>query len=59
MPLGASIVFGYRSTDGNGFRGHLRDDLRQDGWEVDMVGSNSNGTMCDRVYTYYKKPMIG
>ena len=53
MPLGASIVFGYRSTDGNGFRSVLREKLRHHGWKVDMVGSHSNGTMCDRVGIYF------
>ncbi|KAL4949829.1 SGNH hydrolase-type esterase domain-containing protein [Aspergillus filifer] len=47
MPLGASITVGYRSTDGNGYRKYLREQLRYAGWEVDMVGSLSNGTMKD------------
>ena len=49
MPLGASIVFGQDSTDGNGFRGHLRDYLQKDGWDVQMVGSNGNGSMLNWV----------
>ncbi|KAL4961558.1 SGNH/GDSL hydrolase family protein [Aspergillus stella-maris] len=47
MPLGASITVGYRSTDGNGYRKYLREQLRYAGWEIDMVGSLSNGTMKD------------
>ncbi|KAL3457120.1 SGNH hydrolase-type esterase domain-containing protein [Aspergillus heterothallicus] len=47
MPLGASITVGYRSTDGNGYRKALREQLRYAGWEVDMVGSLTNGTMKD------------
>ncbi|KAL2818690.1 SGNH hydrolase-type esterase domain-containing protein [Aspergillus granulosus] len=47
MPLGASITVGYKSSDGNGYRKPLRDQLRYVGWEVDMVGSWSNGTMKD------------
>ncbi|KAL2849868.1 SGNH hydrolase-type esterase domain-containing protein [Aspergillus pseudoustus] len=47
MPLGASITVGYRSTDGNGYRQPLREQLRYAGWEVDMVGSLTNGTMKD------------
>ncbi|KAL6238468.1 hypothetical protein BDW75DRAFT_237357 [Aspergillus navahoensis] len=47
MPLGASITVGYRSSDGNGYRKYLREQLRYAGWEVDMVGSLENGTMKD------------
>ncbi|KAJ0422685.1 SGNH hydrolase-type esterase domain-containing protein [Aspergillus carlsbadensis] len=47
MPLGASITVGYRSSDGNGYRKALREQLRFAGWEVDMVGSLTNGTMKD------------
>src|SRR5690242_5279196 len=47
LPLGASITWGEKSTDGNSYRKHLRDQLRFDGWNVNMVGSRSNGTMND------------
>ncbi|KAL4735449.1 SGNH hydrolase-type esterase domain-containing protein [Aspergillus similis] len=47
MPLGASITVGYTSSDGNGYRKYLREQLRYAGWEVDMVGSLANGTMKD------------
>ncbi|KAI9375572.1 SGNH hydrolase-type esterase domain-containing protein [Aspergillus egyptiacus] len=47
MPLGASLTVGYQSSDGNGYRKPLRDQLRYAGWEVDMVGSSKNGTMKD------------
>ncbi|KAL4874886.1 SGNH hydrolase-type esterase domain-containing protein [Aspergillus karnatakaensis] len=47
MPLGASITVGYQSNDGNGYRKYLREQLRYAGWEVDMVGSLTNGTMKD------------
>ncbi|KAL4747809.1 SGNH hydrolase-type esterase domain-containing protein [Aspergillus terricola var. indicus] len=47
MPLGASITVGYKSSDGNGYRKYLREQLRYVGWEVDMVGSLANGTMRD------------
>lgn len=49
MPLGASITYGFRSTDGNGYRNHLRDRLRSEGWKVNMVGSLKAGTMYDNV----------
>lgn len=52
MPLGASITFGLRSFDGNGYRKYLRDQLRYDGFQVDMVGLNPNGTMKDNVRVY-------
>ncbi|KAG2421959.1 hypothetical protein HFD88_005935 [Aspergillus terreus] len=47
LPLGASITWGYLSSTGNGYRKPLRDKLRFEGWEVDMVGSKSNGDMVD------------
>ncbi|RSM12379.1 hypothetical protein CEP52_002563 [Fusarium oligoseptatum] len=47
MALGASIVFGVGSTDGNGFRKLLRDQLRFSGYKVDMVGTKNGGTMKD------------
>ncbi|KAF3000646.1 hypothetical protein E8E14_006524 [Neopestalotiopsis sp. 37M] len=46
-PLGASIIHGVASSDGNGFRKYLRDALISNGNGVDMVGSNPNGTMRD------------
>jgi hypothetical protein len=48
MPLGASITEGVRSTDGNGYRKYLRDQLRWKGWRVNMVGSKQNGNMADK-----------
>ncbi|GAB1203896.1 hypothetical protein APSETT445_002538 [Aspergillus pseudonomiae] len=44
MPLGASITYGYQSTDGNGYRRWLRQQLRHSGWWVNMVGSHPNDT---------------
>jgi hypothetical protein len=49
MPLGASITVGYHSTDGNGYRKWIREELRHQGWPVNMVGSQQSGTMRDRV----------
>ncbi|CAM1507911.1 Fc.00g047590.m01.CDS01 [Cosmosporella sp. VM-42] len=48
MPLGASITFGLTSSDNNGYRKGLRDQLRFDGWQVNMVGSVKNGNMVDK-----------
>lgn len=55
MPLGASITYGYQSTDGNGYRRWLRQQLRHAGWWVNMVGSNPNdtSTMSDNVRHYW------
>ncbi|QKX57197.1 uncharacterized protein TRUGW13939_04305 [Talaromyces rugulosus] len=47
LPLGASITWGYLSSTGNGYRKPLRDKLRYQGWQVDMVGSKTNGDMKD------------
>ncbi|KAF5001515.1 hypothetical protein FGRMN_986 [Fusarium graminum] len=47
MPLGASITQGYKSSDGNGYRKWLRSQLRFQGWKVNMVGSEKDGTMAD------------
>jgi hypothetical protein len=49
MPLGASITAGYLSSDNNGYRKWLREELRYQGWPVNMVGSLQIGTMRDRV----------
>ncbi|KAB5545854.1 SGNH hydrolase-type esterase domain-containing protein [Coniochaeta sp. 2T2.1] len=47
MPLGASITWGQASSDGNGYRGVLRDMLANSGNPVNMVGSQHHGTMVD------------
>ncbi|KAK4167804.1 CE3 protein [Cladorrhinum sp. PSN259] len=47
MPLGASITQGVGSTDNNGYRKLLRQQLRFKGWKVNMVGSKRNGPMAD------------
>lgn len=47
MPLGASITYGTKSTDQNGYRKALRDSMTSAGYNVDMVGSRKAGTMTD------------
>ncbi|KAK5111586.1 hypothetical protein LTR85_011815 [Meristemomyces frigidus] len=47
LPLGASIVYGFTSYDGNGFRYGLRNQLVYDGNHVNMIGSVQAGTMAD------------
>ncbi|RSL43787.1 hypothetical protein CEP54_014936 [Fusarium duplospermum] len=50
MALGASIVFGVGSSDGNGFRKFLRDQLRFSRYnKVDMVGTKNGGTVKDNI----------
>lgn len=47
MPLGASITYGQGSTDGNGYREHLRSAITDGGNLVNMVGTRKAGTMKD------------
>lgn len=48
MPLGASITYGWLSTDGNGYREDLRGLLARGGnTNVTYVGSRNNGTMAN------------
>ncbi|KAK3216783.1 hypothetical protein GRF29_1g930039 [Pseudopithomyces chartarum] len=47
LPLGASITWGQKSSDGNGYRGHLRDMLQKRSTVVDMVGTMKSGNMPD------------
>ncbi|KAF4438886.1 SGNH hydrolase [Fusarium acutatum] len=47
FPLGDSITYGYKSSDGNGYRKTLRDLLVKAGNTVDMIGSARAGIMDD------------
>lgn len=49
LPLGASITQGAKSSDENGYRKLLRQQLRWKGWKVNMVGTKNDGTMSDNV----------
>jgi len=53
MPLGASIVWGTDSTDGNGFRLHLRNLLEQGGNNVSYVGTVFHGNMSNNACEAY------
>ncbi|KAI1811810.1 SGNH hydrolase-type esterase domain-containing protein [Poronia punctata] len=53
MCLGASIVRGERSTDQNGFRKTLREDLTSLGATVNMVGTQRYGNMLDNDFEAY------
>jgi lysophospholipase L1-like esterase len=43
--LGASITYGFRSTDGNGYRYALRGKLVEQGNDVNMIGAVRAGNM--------------
>ncbi|KAL1855454.1 hypothetical protein Plec18170_004174 [Paecilomyces lecythidis] len=45
LPLGASITYGYKSSDGNGYRDYFLEMVEADGWDVNMVGSVRHGDM--------------
>jgi len=45
MALGASITYGQGSSEGNGYRAALLDQLTSAGNKVEMVGSRPHGTM--------------
>lgn len=47
LALGASIVHGDQSTDGNGFRYALRNKLIWEGNPVNYIGSQNSGNMAD------------
>lgn len=51
LTLGASITYGTGSDDkgGNGYRMYLRDQLRYNGHQVNMIGSRQHGSMKDNV----------
>jgi hypothetical protein len=49
LPLGASITQGVKSSDKNGYRKLLRQQLRWKGWKVNMVGTKNDGDMADNV----------
>lgn len=53
MPLGASIVWGQDSTDGNGFRLLLRDMLEANGNNVSYVGTRFHGNMTNNACEAY------
>ncbi|KAK0714151.1 hypothetical protein B0T26DRAFT_678393 [Lasiosphaeria miniovina] len=49
MPLGASITRGLRLADGTGYREWIRWQLRSTRWKANMVGSEQDRVMVDRV----------
>ncbi|KAJ4414460.1 hypothetical protein N0V82_007909 [Gnomoniopsis sp. IMI 355080] len=51
LPLGGSITVGWGSSTGNGYRKPLRDQLRRDGWKVNMVGTKIGATNAPKTGT--------
>ncbi|KAJ4389643.1 hypothetical protein N0V93_007115 [Gnomoniopsis smithogilvyi] len=51
LPLGGSITVGWGSSTGNGYRKPLRDQLRKDGWKVNMVGTKIGATNAPKTGT--------
>ena len=47
LPLGASIVYGTDSSDGNGFRNSLREQIIANNGAVNYVGELQAGNMLD------------
>ncbi|MFG2953677.1 FG-GAP-like repeat-containing protein [Streptomyces sp. NPDC048291] len=47
LPVGDSITYGIGSSDGNGYRGDLWNDLDQQQLDPDFVGQVKSGTMSD------------
>ncbi|TKA73171.1 hypothetical protein B0A55_07399 [Friedmanniomyces simplex] len=53
LPMGASIVYGLESSDGNGFRLGLQNLLEANGTQVTMVGTQWSGNMSDNHHEAY------
>ena len=51
LPLGDSITWGFQSSDGNGYRLDLQNDLS--GSNVDFVGAVNSGSMSDNANAGY------
>lgn len=54
LPMGASIVYGLESSDGNGFRLGLQDLLEANGTRATMVGTQRSGNMSDNHHEAYQ-----
>lgn len=52
MPLGASITQGIHSSDGNGYRKWIREQLRWQGWQVNSEGSMMPIGVYTKLLTY-------
>ncbi|KAK4892040.1 hypothetical protein LTR27_009390 [Elasticomyces elasticus] len=54
LPMGASIVYGLESSDGNGFRLGLQDLLQANGTQTNMVGTQWSGDMSENHHEAYQ-----
>lgn len=52
MPLGASITEGIHSSDGNGYRKWIREQLRWEGWQVNSERFMASTHVNDEILTY-------
>jgi lysophospholipase L1-like esterase len=59
MPMGASLVYGLESDDGNGFRLGLQNLLQKNGSTVTMLGTQESGTMSQNSHEAYLAVTIG
>jgi lysophospholipase L1-like esterase len=53
MPMGASLVYGLESDDGNGFRLGLQNLLQKNGSTVTMLGTQKSGDMSQNSHEAY------
>lgn len=59
MSMGASIVYGQESTDGNGFRLALQETLQANGtMQISMVGTQHSGNMTSNHHEAYTNTQI-
>lgn len=60
MAMGASIVYGQESTDGNGFRLAFQNLLQENGTvQATMIGTQHSGNMSENHHEAYTNVMIG
>lgn len=58
LPLGDSITYGYLSSDGDGYRAHLRDMLNVTFPSVTYIGTQTSGNMTNNVHEGHPGYMI-
>lgn len=58
LPLGDSITYGYLSSNGDGYRAHLRDMLNVTFPSVTYIGSQTSGNMTNNVHEGHPGYMI-
>ncbi|KAI1034833.1 hypothetical protein LB504_004407 [Fusarium proliferatum] len=58
LPLGDSITYGYKSSDGNGYRKPLRDLLVKAGNTVDIIGGYTISQIAEYTSAYKQRPNV-